>query len=263
MKAIKEFYPFARQLAERFIQDIELKKGIPALEDVFKKEKKLVIITNHGPFLGPIAYAIAVAKIFFEHGGAYRTSIGMAHRNLYKIPVMKQCITFMSQLDRPYAIDEVIQHHQLGKFHDFHMMPEGQNTLFSNGVDIQPFSSPKFIEIALMVEAPILIIVHQGSEQWAYPLKIHDKLMMLFAALPPSVFQKINTNKMVSVPLLMKKLPKLKVCYKLYFPRLKLDTLSHSLEPRQEQLWKEANKVRNMMIKMMEQLNREPIGESQ
>jgi hypothetical protein len=104
------------------------------------------------------------------------------------------------------------------------------------------------------LNTPILVLVHQGSENWAKTLPISRHLDPLLQKLPKKSYDRIKETRLLSIPFLVRRPKELKVMYKLYQPGISADDLNTDLETQKILLKKESDNVRTLMQSMIDQL---------
>jgi len=208
---------------------------------------------NHGPMAGPVAGSIAMMDQYSKNGGSQRVPMIIAWRGFYHIPVVKHLIRYMSQVKMPFNLDGFVKQMAEKGVTDLFVMPEGENCTYGNGLDIEPFLSPRFIEMALKTGTPILIAVHTGSEQWSNIVPVSQKLNPLLKFLPKKSYQRIKeTGKINIAPMRLTSISDLQVSFRLYQPEMTLSDLEK--ENKWELLQNESDKVRDMMQCQVDQM---------
>lgn len=224
------------------------------ISDILKKHPQLIVALNHGPLLGPLASTITLNKLYMENGGKNRKPITIMWRLLYQIPLYKYAVQYLTQVDRGLNFDEFLAKMEDEGFTDLFVKPEGENCNYGDGLEIQPFLSPRFIEFALRLNTPILVLVHQGSENWAKTLPLSKHLDPILKKLPKKSYDRIKETRLLSIPFLVKRLKNLKVMYKLYQPLISADDLNVEIASRKILLKKESDNVRTLMQSMVDEL---------
>jgi len=256
MRSVKDFSLMAGAMTKALAKRISFNPDSDNMADILAKYPKLIVALNHGPMLGPLASTITLNKLYMENGGEDRKPIVIMWRLFYQIPLYKYAIQYFTQVDRGLNFDEFLAKMTNDGFTDLFVKPEGENCNYGNGVDIQPFLSPRFIEFSLRLNTPILVLVHQGSENWAKTVPVSNRLDRFLSKLPPKSYDRIKETRLLSVPFLLKRLKELKVMYKLYQPEITAEDLNVDLEQRKAILSKEADKVRTLMQSMVDTLKK-------
>jgi len=255
MKTIEEFGLANEVLKKLYISNVVISEQSQDLGVILKKHPKLVIALNHGPMAGALTGLIGLVDMFLKNGGAKRIPFGLTWRTFYEIPVTKQIFTYLTQVDHGLSFESASSLLSDNDFTDCFIMPEGELCNFGNGVDLQPFLSPRFVELAIRNNIPILVVVHQGAENWAWPLKINDKYKGLFNWLPNNMKDSFDQSGIISIPKpLKRKLNKVFMSVCLHKPSLKLTDLKEDKDQRLIQLTAESNKIRTKMEKMIAQV---------
>jgi len=258
MKTIDQYNLPTAILKSLYLEKIIVSEKSQDLSSILEKHPKLVVALNHGPMAGALAGLVGVANMFQKSGGSTRIPFGITWRTFYNIPVAKQVLSYLTQVDKGLGFDEANQLLSDTKFTDCFIMPEGELCNFGNGLDVQPFLSPRFVELAIRNQAPVLIVTHQGSEKWAWPLSIKNKYKPLLGWLPKNMKDSFNESGILSVPKpYRRKLKELHMSFYLYHPHLKETELEADMGKRLIQLETESKKVRLQMQKMVSQLSTE------
>lgn len=253
MRNVETFYSVMRFVKKTYTNQVVLHESSENLRDILQRYPQLVVAMNHGPMAGPLAGSIAMMDQFYKSGGGQRKPIIIAWRGLYQIPFVKHVIRYLSQVRTPPNLDGFAKKLTQGGFTDLFVMPEGENCSFGNGLDIEPFLSPRFIELALRVNTPILIAVFVGSEIWSNIIPVSDQLTPVLKYLPKKTFERLQATRRVNVaPLRLQKIPKLQVSFRLYQPTLTVDDLN--AEDIRVRLQQEAEIVRETMQEMVDRI---------
>lgn len=254
MKSIKDFSLSAGALTKALAKKISFSPLSDDMSDILRKHPQLLVALNHGPMLGPLASTIVLNKLYMENGGGNRKPIVIMWRLFYQIPLFKHAIRYITQVDRGLNFDEFLAKMEHDGFTDLFVKPEGENCNYGDGLTIQPFLSPRFIEFSLRLNTPILVLVHQGSENWAKTLPVSKHLDPLLKKLPKKSYERITETRLVSVPFLLKRLNELKVIYKLYQPSITAEDLDQNQDVRKAQLQHESDQVKALMQTMVDEL---------
>jgi len=261
MKTVDEFSLTTAMLKKLYINQIIISEKSQDLSRILKAHPKLVVALNHGPMAGAFAGLIGIADMFQKSGGSARRPFGITWRTFYQLPISKQIFSYLTQVDRGLNFDEANQLLSNSAFTDCFIMPEGELCNFGNGLDVQPFLSPRFIELAIRNKAPVLIVAHQGSEKWAWPVAVNDQYKSLFNWLPRNMRHSFKKSGIISIPKpLRRKLNQLYMSFYLYQPDIAEAQLAEDKAERVNQLQKEAQKVREQMQKMVTRLATERHG---
>lgn len=254
MRSIKDFSLMASAMTKALAQKISFSPESEDMKAILAKYPQLVVALNHGPMLGPLASTIVMNKLYMENGGEGRKPLVIMWRLFYKMPVYKYAIQYITQVDRGHNFDEFLEKMQNDGFTDLLVKPEGENCNYGDGLEIQPFLSPRFIEFALRLNTPVLVVVHKGSENWAKTIPVSSRLDGLLSKLPKKSFDRITETRLLSVPFLIRRLKDLKVSYQLYQPTISVEDLSDNRDERNAQLNIEAENVRSLMQSMIKEL---------
>lgn len=257
IKTTKDYLPVAQRLLGCFVDDIQMESN-PPLKDILASEPKLIGVYNHGPALSPLVYCFSMIKNYCDNGGENRSTIAIFHKYLYQVPFINKSIKELSQLEHAVSFKEFTDIFSTQPFNDVCIMPEGDNCMCGDGVEIQPFRSPRFIEMSVRSGAPVLICVQLGAEQWAKTVELSPRALSLLGLLPLSFRSHLRKTKLLSLPQYPHRIPTLHIRYALYTPTLTIDELHKDKELRNEQLWKEADIVRSKMQSMVDEIKSRP-----
>lgn len=251
MRTVDEYSMFMALVKKNYAKQIVLHESSEDIQDILRRYPRLVVAMNHGPMAGPLAGSIAMMDQYGKNGGENRKPIIIAWRGLYRIPVVRHLVRYMSQVRTPPNLDGFVKKLTKDGFTDLFVMPEGENCSFGNGLDIEPFLSPRFVELALRAGTPILIAVYVGSEVWSNIIPVSNRLDPLLRMLPKKTFERIQDTRRINLsPMRLKAIPKLQISFKLYHPKMTAADL-HSDDVRVK-LEKESNAVRAIMQGMVD-----------
>ncbi len=255
MKTIEEFSLTTMLLKQLYIGKVELGDKSQELYRILKKHPKLLVAQNHGSSVGAFAGLVALTDMYHRSGGSDRKMFGVTWRTFYQLPVLRQVFSYLTQVDEAVSFDTAYELLTGSDFSDCCIMPEGELCNFGNGRDVQPFLSPRFIELAIKAKVPVLVVSHLGSENWSWAVEVDKKYQDLLRWLPHNMKKAFKDSGLINIPKpYRKKLDKLYISFYLYQPRLTEWDLSEDSEERQQQLWSEANWVRKKMQMMIAQL---------
>lgn len=254
MRTVKEFANFSVFLRKSYVKKVSLHQSSEDLAAILKRYPKLVVAMNHGPMAGPLAGSVGIMNQYFKHGGEERKPVVIAWRGFYKIPFIKHVVRYMSQVKNPPNLDGFAEKLISGEATDIFVMPEGENCSFGNGLDIEPFLSPRFVELALKAGTPIMIAIHVGSEIWSNIIPVNEKLDPVLKILPRKSYERIKDTGQVNMSLYgLKKIPNLQMCFKLYHPQITLEDLNkpnaHAL------LEQESERIRAIMQQTIDEIS--------
>ena len=253
MRTVEDYSLSMAFLKKACAKRVSLHRSSEDIQQILLEYPKLVVAMNHGPMAGPVAGSIAMMDQYSKNGGSQRIPMIIAWRGFYHIPVVKHLIRYMSQVKRPFNLDGFVKQMAEKGVTDLFVMPEGENCTYGNGRDIEPFLSPRFIEMALKTGTPILVAVHTGSEQWSNIVPVSQKLNPLLKFLPKKSYQRIKETRQINIaPLRLTTIPELQVSFRLYQPTMKLADLEK--DNKWELLQKESENVRDVMQQQVDQM---------
>lgn len=238
----------------------------PKLGEILQENKRLVVAISHS---SPLSWLPAVCLLnahVCARGGGQRRPLGVMDRAFFHIPGIDKIAQLLTQTERPLAAHELIEHFELFENMDLVVFPEGSNCFFGRPDELQDFRSPKFVEIAVRVGAPILICVHRGSEPWATTVPIEEPIVDRLGFLPKFATdfleERLRKKGQLAIPLWPKKIEKFSMLCELYRPELNAEDLSQDKMERREQLRQESDKIHARMQELLNELDGADAGES-
>lgn len=262
MKSVAEFKLGTEILKKLYLNEVVEGHTSQDLSKILDENPKLVVALNHGPVSGAIAGILGFNMMLEKHGGHERKPFGLTWRTFYDLPISKHFAKYVTQVDKGVNFDEANALLSNGGFTDCFIMPEGELCNFGDGEYVHPFLSPRFVELAILNECPVLVGVHLGSEEWARPVAVNDQFKPLFNWLPKNMKRRFNQTGTVSVPkMIKKKLNSLYMSFFLYEPGFTADELSDDKAERTHQLKYEAEQVRARMQTMIGELQMQRSGQ--
>ncbi|NRB39455.1 MAG: hypothetical protein HRU20_13460 [Pseudomonadales bacterium] len=255
MRSIEEFARWGYWLRAFTLDKLSIYPGDDAVREILENNPKLVIAMNHGTASAPSYVNPALMDVLLKNGGAKRHPVGVVWKHFYKVPGLKQAMTYLTQVDRPLSFDEFVEKFSHKDCSDFMVMPEGENCIFGDGIAIQPFMSSRFLELAIRTECPVLLAVHYGSHVNVKTRTISKKQAGWIKKVMPVAGEKVEASGMLTLPnFLGGKLPELKMAFELYQPQLTLDDLPADKDECKALLNEEAQVIRAKMQLMVDML---------
>jgi hypothetical protein len=255
MRSVADFSLTTHLLKKLYVHKVAISPSSESLSAILEKYPKLVVAMNHGSQVGALSGLLGLVDQYYQHGGANRHPFGITWRGFYKLPGYKQFFSYLTQVDSIINSDDAVKLLTESDFTDCVIMPEGEYCNFGNGIDVQPFLSPKFIELAIRAKTPVLVVAQKGSEVWSWPIEMSDSLMGLADWLPVNLKTGLKRSRILNIPKpWRKKINELRLSFYLYHPKLTEWDLDKDDTKRLRQLKVEANKVRSRMQLMVNTL---------
>lgn len=255
MKTIDDYSLLNYFLKRFYFNQIEVFKNADNLEQILKRYPRLVCAVNHGPAPAPFAVFAGVIDNYLKLGGAERKPLTVAWRGFYEMPLVGRFIRYVTQADKSLTAEEFLQKFEREGFTDLFVMPEGANCMFGDGEQIVSFVSPRFIELAIKINVPVLVITHSGTGPLASVHTLSRREMRLMKYLPSKVYQQVRETGILSLPHFTQgHLDKVQLNFRLYQPSYTEASLSKDTAVRYQQLMREAENVREMMIEMKDEV---------
>lgn len=226
----------------------------PPLSPLLSKYPKVVHAISHAGTLGWIPAILAMLRITLQAGGHERKALGVFHRGLYKVALSRWILRWVFQSQEPPTFAKVIEAFREGPITDVALFPEGDNCILGDVYEIRPFRSPKFVELALAAQAPILVTVHRGSEEWGKDFYIPSWMLGWVGRWQPAYVRPLMKNPVLNLPIRLTRIPKFSLRSVLYFPRLSYEELSNRPRERWFQLQSEAQNIKRLMQALLKDM---------
>ncbi len=141
MVRIDEYEKVVRICQRLFIKRLHFRDGIdwPAY---LKTEKKALFVVNHGPILAPLVWVAALLPRVIDLGYGHLTYSAIAHPVIRNIAIFARMVGYEKRNDKRLRTADYIDMFDSGRLNLLSVAPEGEYSLYGNGVDIQPFRSP-------------------------------------------------------------------------------------------------------------------------
>ena len=218
IRRLKDYYRLASWVIDRFVGEVVQVNSTPPLASILRDNPRLIGVFNHGPAYAPIIYCLTALKHYCQAGGADRIPVAITHRLFYKVPVFKQLATYFTQVDHAVHYEEFVKIFSDRRFNDMMVMPEGDNASFSDGLNIAPFRSHRFMDIAIHTQTPLLLCAQTGAESWCYPFFLSEKWDRWLYYFPSRIKGSLFDTRFINIPGLPKKIPEVRTAFKLITP---------------------------------------------
>lgn len=247
MKNLGEYEPYLTTLLSLVAPETKL-TAEPSLKEVMASENKLVVVLNHAAPLSWVPAASLLTREAVRAGAGNRIPRGIIDQFFYQFTPLKPVAKFVTQSDEFLNFDQLVEHFENAPQADLVIFPEGSNCFFGRPSEIQKFRSPRFIEIAVRTNVPILICTHSGSEIWGQPFKFPPSFSAIIPFLPPWAQKGIASTGMATMPTFPVPLEDFRMHCELYRPKLRASDLFEDKHERRAQLHEEAEHVRSIMM---------------
>lgn len=264
MVRFDEFDTILRLCRRLFIKNVHFRDGLP-WEEYLRTEKRALIVVNHGPIIGPFLWVIALFPRIVDLGYGHLRYSAIAHPIIRNLPLFERVVGFEQRKGDRLRTTDYVELFKTDQLNILSVAPEGEYSLYGNGVDIQPFRSPRSLEIALRGDCRIVLAVCRGLEHWQRNISIREdwrKRLVKVLALKIPFLDKLDERALESAERLsisgfFGRIPDVYVASELYEPELKVEDLAEHRATRDEQLWREAERMRGEMIRMLDGLKSE------
>lgn len=257
MKPLKDFEPFLSQLLLKMAKETHFSSE-SSLAEVLEKNPRLVVAFNHA---SPLSWLPAIALLTAHtcaRGGGNRRPMGVMDKFFFAVPGFRTIAQQLTQSDRPLAFEELVERFKTKAGTDIVLFPEGSNCFFGNPENLQPFRSPRFVELAIRTQTPILLCAHRGSENWAVTLPVPEEVLGLIDLLPKFASDflgaRLKQTGAFALPLLPLPMDRFEMHCELYHPTLREEELSEEDEVCREQVRAEADQVHKKLQSMLDVL---------
>ncbi|MGZ5278730.1 MAG: hypothetical protein ACXWC9_02235 [Pseudobdellovibrionaceae bacterium] len=251
-RRLSDYSEFLSVLRQSFVETYEFSCE-PPLNEILK-EPRLIIAANHATPLSWLPSMTTLAHEFEKSGGGDRSPRGVIDRWFYSNPLTAFMAEYLSQYNKPQNFDDLLADFSKSDRTDLVVFPEGANTFFGDVHDVQEFRSSRFVELSIRAHAPILIVVHAGSEKWSLPVEIPPEWVAYILPFSKFFGEKIMKAQVLNFPWWPKKISNFKMKCRLYRSRLQESDLSSDPELRKDQIRNEAEHVRQLMRELIKEI---------
>lgn len=252
MKRLGEYQSFLSALLRSMVDRFEFTTDDDMTE--LMKEPRLMVVLNHGTPISWVPPICLLTEKAVEAGGEDRISRGIIDRFFYSNPLTQPIAEYVTQSPTPQTFEELLQQFSTVERTDLVVFPEGAMTFFGDVSEIQPFRSPRFLEIAIRAEAPLLLAIHRGTEQWNLRLPLPLELIQTVSMFSKFFGAKLQQEPQINLPLRLGKVPNFRMRIQKWVPSLKAADLSEDPTERRAQLQAEADRLRSRMQSLFDSL---------
>ena len=258
IKSLKFFEPILSQVMQRLVKHTRFRSR-PGLAEILESHPRLVIVFNHA---APLSWLPAIALLTSHacaKGGGARRPTGVMDRFFFAVPGLRVLVHQLTQSDHPLGFHELIAKFKSSVGTDIVIFPEGSNCFFGHPENVQPFRSPRFVELAIRSETPILLCAHRGSESWAKVVNVDPVWLSKIDVLPKVVSHfltdRLHQTGLFSIPLWPKALDHFEMMCEVYHPTLTLKDLSADQETADAQVRAESDLVHAKFKSMLQEID--------
>ncbi|PWU15602.1 MAG: hypothetical protein C5B49_11565 [Bdellovibrio sp.] len=252
MKKLSDYQPFLTALLRSCTKEIHFTAREP-LNEVLR-QPRLVCAVNHSTPLSWIPPICLLTEKACEAGGGDRVPRGIIDKFFYSVPLLNKVAEYLTQSDHPQGFEEILQDFTGRERTDLVVFPEGALSFFGDLRQVQPFRSPRFLEIAVRARAPILLAVHHGTEEWNSLIPIPHEAAPYVSMVSKFFGRKWEEENFLNIPINFKRLERFSMATQLYRPKLTGSQLAEDPQELREQLAAECEKIRALMQSLYEDL---------
>ncbi len=258
IKSLKFFEPILSGILQRLVKHTRFRSQ-PGLAEILESHPRLVVVFNHS---SPLSWLPAIALLTAHacaKGGGARRPTGVMDRFFFAVPGLRVLAHQLTQSDHPLGFHELIAKFKTSVGTDIIIFPEGSNCFFGHPDKVQPFRSPRFVELAIRSETPILLCAHRGSESWAKVVNVDPSWITKIDLLPKAVAHfltdRIRETGLFAIPMWPKTLDHFEMMCEVYHPALSLKDLSDDPAVADEQIRAEAELVHAKFESMLKEID--------
>ncbi|MBX3016638.1 MAG: hypothetical protein KF767_02020 [Bdellovibrionaceae bacterium] len=252
MKRLGEYQGFLSALLRSMVERFEFQSDDDMTE--LMREPRLMVVLNHGTPISWVPPICLLTEKAVDHGGDDRISRGIIDKFFYSNPITQPIAEYVTQSPTPQSFDELLEQFRSVERTDLVVFPEGAMTFFGDVSEIQPFRSPRFLEIAIRAEAPLLVAIHRGTEEWNLRLPLPLELIQTVSMFSKFFGAKLQEDAQINLPVRLRKVPNFRMRVQKYVPELKASDLAEDLTERRAQLQLEADRLRTRMQELFDSL---------
>lgn len=258
LSRVRDFSPYLTQILAFLARETEIVCE-PNLREIFLEHPRLVLAVNHAT---PLSWLPAMALLCVEanrNEGEDRRPIGVMDRFLYQVPGLKFLAEMIGQSPKPHSFEALLERMNSGASTDLVVFPEGSNCFFGEPDELQSFRSPRFVEIAILLGSPILLVVHRGSESWAKSIPVDESMLNPVPFLPDLVkaflTERLFKTGKLALPMWPHAMGKFVMRCELFMPEIMRDELEADPEKRRQQIVSISDRIHRRMGEMLESLD--------
>jgi 1-acyl-sn-glycerol-3-phosphate acyltransferase len=258
MKALREYEPILSKIMLSLAKETHFYCK-PSLGEVLAQNPRLVVAFNHA---SPLSWLPAISLLTAHvcaRGGGSRRPMGVMDKFFFAVPVIRAIAHQLTQSDRPLGFDELVEKFKTSEGTDIVLFPEGSNCFFGNPEELQPFRSPRFVELAVRTGTPILLCAHRGSEKWGSALPVPQDFLAKIDLLPKVaadfLADRLRKTKLFTLPLLPTQMDRFEMRCEVYKPELTDEELSDDRDECRRQVQAEADKVHEHLKRMLQEID--------
>ena len=264
MVRFDEYDGLVRAWRRLCIRNVHFRDGLP-WDEYFATQSRALIVASHGPILGPMLWVAALFPRIIEEGYGHLTYSAISHPIVRNVPIFARMVGYEKRGGERLRTADYIELLRSGRLNILSVAPEGEFSLYGNGVDIQPFRSCRSLEIALMADCPVILLVATGFERWQRNLSIESQwrkrlvkeLALRIPFLDKVDDQALEAARQLSISGAFGRIPDVYVASELFEPELAAEALAEDRGDRDEQLRVEGARVRRQMMRMVDALKSE------
>ena len=161
--------PYVKGLRKFFIKDFEMINPEAALPT---GERPLVFIAAHGPLYAPTPMILLLGEYFIDHGLSDKVVGIYPHPMLMRFPGMKALFSRLGTPTRVYDLEGLVARLKDGRINITGTGPEGMYCHLSWTDYVGPFDNAGMIAAAVLADADICLLAHQGGDAWNLRLNL-------------------------------------------------------------------------------------------
>lgn len=239
-----------------FTDNIDSQLSSEALSQLVKNNWRTIHIFYHGHMWSWIIFHAIIVRDLIEAGGGNRVPFGIFHKFLANGPFLKKVLRKFANVEPIYGFAHLKEILSSGPYTDVGIYPEGHNAFFSDGKTVQKFVSDRFVELAIETDFKICIHVFSGARFHYFPIMLNSVTKKVYQMLPLFEEKLLSTQEELKIPIL-RKIPLVRSKSEVFIVNLKKEELSNTPAIRKKQIHEEANRVRERMQQMLNEVHSE------
>ncbi|MEK7357435.1 MAG: hypothetical protein AAB250_13365 [Bdellovibrionota bacterium] len=231
----------------------------PGFGQILSENPRLVYAISHGAPLSWLPAAALLTAHAAARGGKERRPMGVMDRFFFSLPGLKHLAAHLTGSEKSLGFTELLESFNRGDGTDLIVFPEGSNCFFGDPAVLQPFRSPRYVEIAIEAGCPILVCAHRGSEGWGRSIEVDSEWLKSLDYLPKIVFDfleaRLKKTGLFTLPLWPQPMEKFDMICELMPLSLTSADLSSDPDVRRSQILAESERVRAKMQALLDELD--------
>lgn len=166
---LEKVRPIVERILPIIVKDWEIINEKDALPE---KDKPLVFVSAHGPLYAPSPMIAILAKLFLDNGYGDLTAGFYPHPFFMNIPGLRRIFAMAGTPTEVYDLQGLVDRLRDGRINITGTGPEGIYCHFSWEDYVGPFGNAGMIAAAVLSDAKLCLLAHQGGDAWNVRLNL-------------------------------------------------------------------------------------------